>query len=96
MNSLDNFPEHVCKHKILPQLITAFEYGEAGSAVLAPMFKVNQFKNYIIIIIIIEKNLKKENIYVMLMCMCFPVRKIIKPRGISKKNSSLRCKIIRF
>lgn len=37
---LDNFPDNVCKHKILPQLITAFEYGDAGSAVLAPMFKV--------------------------------------------------------
>lgn len=37
---VDNFPDHVCRHKILPQLITAFEYGDAGSAVLAPMFKV--------------------------------------------------------
>lgn len=43
VSSLDNFPEHVCRHKILPQLITAFEYGEAGSAVLAPMFKVLNF-----------------------------------------------------
>ncbi|KAK9873941.1 hypothetical protein WA026_002294 [Henosepilachna vigintioctopunctata] len=39
---LDNFPENVCKHKILPQLITAFEYGDAGSAVLAPMFKLGR------------------------------------------------------
>lgn len=37
---LDHFPQHICKHKILPQLITAFEYGDAGAAVLAPMFKV--------------------------------------------------------
>lgn len=37
---LDNFPEAVCVHKILPQLLTAFHYGDAGSAVLAPMFKV--------------------------------------------------------
>ncbi|ERL88617.1 hypothetical protein D910_06002 [Dendroctonus ponderosae] len=37
---LDNFADNICKHKILPQLITAFEYGDAGSAVLAPMFKV--------------------------------------------------------
>jgi SCY1-like protein 1 len=37
---LDNFPDNVCRHKILPQLITAFDYGDAGSAVLAPMFKV--------------------------------------------------------
>lgn len=39
---LDNFPDNVCKHKILPQLITAFEYGDAGSAVLAPMFKLGR------------------------------------------------------
>ncbi|XP_060536590.1 N-terminal kinase-like protein [Cylas formicarius] len=39
---LDNFPDSVCKHKILPQLITAFEYGDAGSAVLAPMFKLGK------------------------------------------------------
>lgn len=41
---LDNFPEAVCIHKILPQLLTAFHYGDAGSAVLAPMFKVFQIK----------------------------------------------------
>ncbi|GJQ78354.1 hypothetical protein Trydic_g22181 [Trypoxylus dichotomus] len=39
---LENFPATVCKHKILPQLITAFEYGDAGSAVLAPMFKLGK------------------------------------------------------
>lgn len=38
---LESFPDNVCKHKILPQLITAYEYGDAGSAVLAPMFKVH-------------------------------------------------------
>lgn len=38
---LDNFPEGVCTHKILPQLLTAFQYGDAGSAVLSPMFKVS-------------------------------------------------------
>lgn len=37
---LDNFPEAVCVRKILPQLLTAFQYGDAGSAVLGPMFKV--------------------------------------------------------
>ncbi|KAK6638702.1 hypothetical protein RUM43_006969 [Polyplax serrata] len=45
VTSLDNFPEHVCRHKILPQLITAYEYGEAGSAVLAPMFKLGRLLN---------------------------------------------------
>lgn len=39
-SQLDSFPDNVCCQKILPQLITAFEYGDAGSAVLAPMFKV--------------------------------------------------------
>ncbi|KAH8404591.1 hypothetical protein KR215_001168 [Drosophila sulfurigaster] len=39
---LENFPDNVCKHKILPQLITAYEYGDAGSAVLAPMFKLGK------------------------------------------------------
>ncbi|XP_069962249.1 N-terminal kinase-like protein isoform X1 [Bactrocera oleae] len=39
---LDSFPDNVCKHKILPQLITAYEYGDAGSAVLAPMFKLGK------------------------------------------------------
>ncbi|XP_039283271.1 N-terminal kinase-like protein [Nilaparvata lugens] len=41
-NQLDRFPQHICKHKILPQLITAFEYGDAGAAVLAPMFKLGR------------------------------------------------------
>ncbi|XP_075223189.1 N-terminal kinase-like protein yata [Lycorma delicatula] len=39
---LDHFPQHICKHKVLPQLITAFEYGDAGAAVLAPMFKLGR------------------------------------------------------
>lgn len=37
---LDKFPDDICRHKILPQLITAFEFGNAGSSVLAPLFKV--------------------------------------------------------
>ena len=37
---LDTFPQTFCKHRILPQLLYAFEYGNAGSAVLAPLFKV--------------------------------------------------------
>ena len=38
--SLDCFPESFAKHKILPQLINAFEFGGAGSSVLAPLFKL--------------------------------------------------------
>lgn len=39
---LDNFPDNLCKHKILPQLITAYDYGDAGSVVLGPMFKLGR------------------------------------------------------
>lgn len=38
--SLDNFPKQFCIHKVLPQLLNAFEFGSAGSAVLSPLFKV--------------------------------------------------------
>lgn len=41
-SSLDSFPQQYCKHRILPQLLNAFEYGSAGSAVLAPLFKVGK------------------------------------------------------
>lgn len=41
-NVLDKFPEDLCRHKILPQLINAFEFGNAGSSVLAPLFKVKK------------------------------------------------------
>ncbi|KAG0444698.1 hypothetical protein HPB47_013493, partial [Ixodes persulcatus] len=37
---MDNFPPNVCKYKILPQLINSFEFGDAGSSVLTPLFKV--------------------------------------------------------
>lgn len=38
--SLDSFPEDFCRHKVLPQLLTAFEFGNAGAVVLTPLFKV--------------------------------------------------------
>ncbi|XP_043214943.1 N-terminal kinase-like protein [Amphibalanus amphitrite] len=39
---LDQFPPDLAKNKILPQLITAFEFGGSGSGstILAPMFKL--------------------------------------------------------
>ena len=40
--SLDSFPENFAKWKILPQLLNAFEFGGAGSAVLAPLFKLGK------------------------------------------------------
>ncbi|XP_041352355.1 N-terminal kinase-like protein [Gigantopelta aegis] len=41
--SLDSFPPQFCRHKILPQLLNAFEYSNAGSSVLAPMFKLAKY-----------------------------------------------------
>lgn len=37
---LEHFPSNVCRNKILPHLINAYEYGEAGAAVLTPLLKV--------------------------------------------------------
>ncbi len=39
---LDHFPDNICKYKILPLVINAFEFGEAGAAVLTPLLKVGQ------------------------------------------------------
>ncbi|XP_069924692.1 N-terminal kinase-like protein isoform X1 [Oryctolagus cuniculus] len=40
--SLDAFPEAFCRHRVLPQLLTAFEFGSAGAVVLTPLFKVGE------------------------------------------------------
>ncbi|XP_059574406.1 N-terminal kinase-like protein isoform X4 [Alligator mississippiensis] len=39
---LDTFPADFCRHKILPQLLTAVEFGSAGAVVLTPLFKVGK------------------------------------------------------
>ncbi|XP_008207719.1 N-terminal kinase-like protein isoform X2 [Nasonia vitripennis] len=39
---LDGFPEGVGRYKILPQLIAAYEYGDAGSAVLPPLLQLGK------------------------------------------------------
>ncbi|KAJ6657013.1 hypothetical protein lerEdw1_003014 [Lerista edwardsae] len=43
--NLDAFPEDFCRHKVLPQLLTAFEFGSAGAIILIPLFKVGKFLN---------------------------------------------------
>ncbi|XP_067328646.1 N-terminal kinase-like protein [Anolis sagrei] len=43
--NLDAFPEDFCRHKVLPQLLTAFEFGSAGAVILTPLFKVGKFLN---------------------------------------------------
>ncbi|XP_069036323.1 N-terminal kinase-like protein [Lepisosteus oculatus] len=42
-DNLDSFPEDFCRHKVLPQLLTAFEFGNAGAVILTPLFKVGKF-----------------------------------------------------
>ncbi|XP_057337334.1 N-terminal kinase-like protein [Microplitis mediator] len=39
-SQLDSFPEGVGRYKILPQLLAAFEFGDAGSAVLPPLLQL--------------------------------------------------------
>ena len=37
---LDDFPGQLGRFKILPQLLSAYEFGNAGSTILPPLFKV--------------------------------------------------------
>lgn len=37
---LESFPEDICKNKILPELMNAYEFGDAGSTILNPIFRV--------------------------------------------------------
>ncbi|XP_078466443.1 N-terminal kinase-like protein isoform X1 [Lampetra planeri] len=39
---LDGFPDEYCRRRILPQLLTAFEFGGAGAVVLTPLFKIGK------------------------------------------------------
>lgn len=41
-SELKSFPDDFCKNKILPDLITAFEYGEAGASILNPIFSLGK------------------------------------------------------
>uniref|UniRef100_A0A6G1S5E8 N-terminal kinase-like protein n=1 Tax=Aceria tosichella TaxID=561515 RepID=A0A6G1S5E8_9ACAR len=41
-SELESFPSDICKNKILPDLINAFEYGDAGSPILNPIFKIGK------------------------------------------------------
>ncbi|XP_042909226.1 N-terminal kinase-like protein isoform X1 [Parasteatoda tepidariorum] len=41
-SSLDSFPQDICLYKVLPELVNAFEFGNAGSSVLTPMFKLGK------------------------------------------------------
>lgn len=41
-SELESFPNDICKDKILPDLICAFEYGEAGSSILNPIFQIGK------------------------------------------------------
>jgi len=39
---LDEIPSDICKNKILPELIRAFDYASAGSLILAPVLKIGK------------------------------------------------------
>ena len=39
---LDEFPPAYSKHKILPQLLNVYQYGNVKTAVLAPLFKLGR------------------------------------------------------
>ncbi|XP_014669380.1 PREDICTED: N-terminal kinase-like protein [Priapulus caudatus] len=41
-DSLHSFPQDACRYCILPQLLNAYEFGNAGAAVLTPMFKLGK------------------------------------------------------
>eukprot|EP00096_Caligus_rogercresseyi_P013655 TRINITY_DN6280_c0_g1_i1.p1 TRINITY_DN6280_c0_g1~~TRINITY_DN6280_c0_g1_i1.p1 ORF type:complete len:729 (-),score=189.49 TRINITY_DN6280_c0_g1_i1:54-2240(-) len=41
-SQIDNIPLHICNGKILPQLLNAFEFGNAGCAILSPLFKLGK------------------------------------------------------
>ncbi|VDN07426.1 unnamed protein product [Thelazia callipaeda] len=41
-NELDIFPDDVAKYRILPKLIHSYEYGDAGSHVLTPLFHLGR------------------------------------------------------
>jgi SCY1-like protein 1 len=40
--ALDSFPVHICKGKILPELIKSFEFGNAGAAVIGPILRLGK------------------------------------------------------
>jgi len=39
-SQLDHFPKHLCTQKILPNLVTALDYGYANSRALGPLLKI--------------------------------------------------------
>jgi len=48
---LDDFPGQLCRFKILPQLLNAYEFGNAGSTILPPLFKVYFYRVFFLSII---------------------------------------------
>ena len=41
---MDGFPQEFCQFRILPLLLQAFEFSNAGSAILNPLLKVRLMK----------------------------------------------------
>ena len=40
--NLDHFPKQYARYKILPCLLNAYQFGDAGAATLGPIFKLGQ------------------------------------------------------
>ncbi|CAG8581402.1 8997_t:CDS:10 [Ambispora gerdemannii] len=40
--SIDTFPENICKYKILPELLNALEFGAGGAKVIGPIIKIGK------------------------------------------------------
>ena len=47
-NRLENFPDEICKNKILPLIITSLEFGDASANILELLFKVIVLFTYLI------------------------------------------------
>jgi len=85
---LDHFPRDVCTHKILPQLVNAFVYGEAGSSILAPMFKVS----YSFISSPISMNRSFNRTLTLIFEFTpFSARELAGRSGVSEIDCTLRC-----
>ncbi|CAG8513841.1 12769_t:CDS:10 [Ambispora leptoticha] len=41
-DSIDTFPENICKYKILPELLNALEFGAGGVKVIGPIIKIGK------------------------------------------------------
>jgi len=89
---LDSFPKDICTKKILPELLKAFDFSNAGAQIIAPMFKVgysSKLHLYIFTIIVLTKRyLSIRNINTVLDWEVTAIRRV------PGENRSVSCKIV--